>query len=136
MPPEGTGGTAGDWLELAQDDLEFASRPPVSAKDYPRLCFYAQQAAEKAIKAVLVSRDISFPFVHNIERVLSLVPPQVEVPPEVQDGAALTAYAVDFRYVPQPEPPGEGDWREAVAIAGAVVAWAEQALREDLDDEA
>ena len=34
------------------------------------LCFGAQQAAEKAIKAVMISRNIDFPYVHNLALLL------------------------------------------------------------------
>ena len=117
---------------MAQGDLDFASNYPAPGKHYQRLCFFAQQAAEKAIKAVLVKEGIEFPFIHNLERLLKLVPPQVQVPPGVQAAKVLTDYAANFRYLPHPEPPDEQDWREALRLATAVVAWAEAALESDI----
>ena len=37
------------------------------------LCFDAQQAAEKAIKAVMLQRNVEFPYVHDLGRLLSLL---------------------------------------------------------------
>jgi HEPN domain-containing protein len=133
MPPEPDLEYAREWLEMAQGDLEFASHYPAPERHYKRLCFFAQQAAEKAIKAVLVKEGVDFPFVHNVERLLKLVPPQVGVPPGVQEAKILTDYAAIFRYLPHPEPPGEEDWREALRLAGAVVEWAEAALASGQD---
>jgi hypothetical protein len=42
------------------------------------LCFHAQQAAEKSIKAVLIDRGVSFPRTHNIRTLLELIPPGVQ----------------------------------------------------------
>jgi HEPN domain-containing protein len=131
MPPEGDAEYAREWLEMAQGDLEFASDYPAPKKHYKRLCFFAQQAAEKAIKAVLVKEGAEFPFIHNLERLLKMVPPHVGVPSQVRQAEALTGFAAVFRYLPHPQPPDEQDWREALRLAGAVVAWAEAALGPD-----
>lgn len=37
------------------------------------LCFDAQQAAEKAIKAVLIHLGVRFPYVHDLAQLLALV---------------------------------------------------------------
>ncbi len=39
------------------------------------LCFHAQQAAEKAIKALLIDRDIEFPYIHDIAGLFALLSP-------------------------------------------------------------
>ena len=46
------------------------------------LCFEAQQAAEKAIKAVMMKRDIEFPFVHDLNRLMSILEQAGETVPE------------------------------------------------------
>jgi len=35
------------------------------------LCFQAQQAAEKAIKAVYISKKVAFPYIHDISHLLA-----------------------------------------------------------------
>ncbi len=91
------------------------------------LCFEAQQAAEKAIKAVLIRRHIEFPYVHDLARLLSLLEEQGEELPEVvRKAEELTRYALVTRYPGIARPVSEQEYAEAVAIAEAVVQWAEK----------
>lgn len=45
-------GSAEDWLARAKGDLAIAEAPLPEGAFYEDLCFHAQQAAEKALKAV------------------------------------------------------------------------------------
>jgi HEPN domain-containing protein len=54
-------GSPGDWLRHARSDLALARTTPTPEIMLEALCFHAQQAAEKAIKAVLVVRGITPP---------------------------------------------------------------------------
>jgi HEPN domain-containing protein len=92
------------------------------------LCFHAQQAAEKAIKAVLVGRGVSFPRTHVIERLLDLLPAEVEITAELRESARLTAYATVSRYPGSPDPITADDHARAVWLANLVVRWAEERL--------
>ncbi len=60
-PEEVEPGSPADWLRHAPSDLELAriARPPEVLLE--ALCFHAQQAAEKALKAVLIAHRIPFP---------------------------------------------------------------------------
>lgn len=53
-----------EWLNRARGNLlrARAMLPGVYLED---LCFDAQQAAEKAIKAVLIAHGVSFPPIHD-----------------------------------------------------------------------
>lgn len=91
------------------------------------LCFDAQQAAEKAIKAVMIRRCVEFPYVHDLDRLLSLLEEDGEVVPvAVRQSDELTRYAVVTRYPTAVRPVSEPEYRQAVAIAEAVVTWAEK----------
>ncbi len=73
MPPERFGpDDPREWLNRARSNLAQASvrLPEVYLED---LCFQAQQAAEKAIKAVFVARKTPFPYVHGLSRLLTLL---------------------------------------------------------------
>lgn len=95
------------------------------------LCFDAQQAAEKAIKAVLVLRGRRFPRTHDLAELVNLVAAiGVEVPPEILEAKRLTPYAVAGRYPGVSEDASEQDYREALDIAEKVVAWAERLVTE------
>lgn len=89
------------------------------------LCFHAQQAAEKALKAVLVAKGIPFPKTHNIRTLLDLLPQGIILPPEVEDAASLTDYAVISRYPGDLESVEEEEYLEAIRLAEVVVHWAE-----------
>lgn len=56
-----------EWMNRARSNLAIAKNriPDVYLED---LCFDAQQAAEKAIKAVFLARGIEFPFIHDLTR--------------------------------------------------------------------
>ena len=93
------------------------------------LCFGAQQAAEKALEAVLISRGVKFPYVHDLARLTDILESRGEsVPDAVRRAAGLTRYAVQTRYPGLEEPVSEQEYAEAVAKAEAVVQWAEGCL--------
>jgi HEPN domain-containing protein len=62
------------------------------------VCFHAQQAVEKALKAVLAAR-VEFPFIHDISGLAKLCREAGAPLPEEMDGAdLLTPYAAGLRY--------------------------------------
>src|SRR5258708_35552417 len=63
------------------------------------LCFDAQQGAEKAIKAMFVQRGLTFPYVHDLARLLGLLERSgLKVPKYVKLASELTGFAVEPRY--------------------------------------
>ncbi len=93
-----------EWLNRARSNLALARNraPDVYVED---LCSEAQQAAEKSIKAVMISYKIEFPYVHDLALLLSILEEGgVTIPDEVRRAARLTPYAVNSRY-PGTEPP-------------------------------
>jgi HEPN domain-containing protein len=115
-----------EWLNRARSNLSRAKAriPEVYLED---LCFDAQQAAEKAIKAVLVKKDVAFPYVHDIAHLLTLVERTgVQIPDPVKRAEDLTRYAVMTRYPGLAEPVTESHYWDAVVSAEAVVHWAEK----------
>jgi len=121
LPPE----DPREWLNRARSSLIRArlEAPGVYLED---LAFDAQQAAEKAIKAVLIHRKVRFPAVHDVGRLLTLVEESGGAVPEpIRRAAGLTRFAVAARYPGLGEPLGREEYEEAVALAAAVVQWAE-----------
>jgi HEPN domain-containing protein len=95
------------WLRYAQEDLSAAETMLGLEDVLPRhICWLAQQAAEKAIKAVLVFLQIEFPRSHDLDMLRNLVPDGWRLKSEHPDLAELTEWAVEARY--------PGDWPEAV----------------------
>ena len=117
-----------EWLNRAHSDLTMAKAqgPEIYRED---LCFHAQQAAEKAIKAVLLHRGIRFPYVHDIRELITLLKRKaVSVPARVWKARELTNYAVETRYPGLSEPVSDKEYRAAVALAETVVRWAEKKI--------
>ncbi|MDE0126089.1 MAG: HEPN domain-containing protein [Bryobacterales bacterium] len=92
-------------------------------------CFDAQQAAEKAIKAVMVLRGIEYPYFHELHRLLDILEADGErIPDAVRRAEDLTQFATAARYPGLEEPVTEQGHSEAVNRAQAVVQWAEALL--------
>jgi HEPN domain-containing protein len=63
------------------------------------VAFHAQQAAEKALKALLIRYQVRFSRSHDVEGLLELAEPHAPgIFTELSAAAALTIYAVDARY--------------------------------------
>ena len=117
-----------EWLNRARSNLTRAKSklPGVYLED---LCFDAQQAAEKAIKAMMIRRNVEFPYVHDLGRLLLLFEEAGEPIPEVVRKAEdLTRYALVTRYPGIARPVSEQEYAEAVEIAERVVQWAKEHL--------
>ena len=129
MPPERfPSDDPREWLNRARSNLSLAKACPPEAI-YEDLCFEAQQSAEKAVKALLLSKSIQFPYIHDLARLLSLLEQTgMVIPAQVRKSAELTRYAVITRYPGLTEPVTEKHYKEAVKIAEGVLAWAEKAL--------
>lgn len=125
MPPEGsTFGTPERWMQYAKADLAVAKRFPPEYGMFEPLCYHAQQAGEKALKAVLVKLGIDIPYTHNLQKLLDLLPAEIRRTPDVDMSGRLSALAVTTRYPGEEESLTEEDYNEAVRLADAVVAWA------------
>jgi HEPN domain-containing protein len=112
---------AARWLAYARSDLDAARALLNDPDHYPRqVCFLAQQAAEKALKAALVLLEIEFPFTHDLDRLRDLIPPGWPVKTEHPDLAGLTIWAVEARYPSDMPDVIEDDAHEALQIAEAV----------------
>jgi len=126
MPPEADAiGTPAEWLRHARSNLARANQAKPVEVLWEDLCFDAQQAAEKAIKAVLVERGVEFPKTHDIAELFQVLEQSgIEVADDLWKSHVLTKYAIETRY-PGPAPVTEDAYREAVALAEQVVRWAE-----------
>ena len=117
-----------EWLNRAKSNLIQAKgeKPGVYWED---LCFQAQQAAEKSLKALLLHRGVRFPYVHDLAELIELLEQQGEsIPPGIREVARLTNYAVEARYPGLAEPVTQQEYEMAVALAEEVVRWVEKAL--------
>jgi HEPN domain-containing protein len=124
-----------EGLNRAYSNLALASAtgPGVYLED---LCFNVQQAAEKAVKALLIKHDVEFPYVHDIAGLLTLLEKVgEEIPESVQQAERLTRFAVFTRYPGIGTPVSHQEYEEALRTAETVIRWAEGRLRSQASEE-
>lgn len=126
---------AARWLEKAEGDWQLCHRLTEDPQPYEEaIAFHAQQAAEKYIKGYLTWEQVEFPKTHDIERLLELVASRDQVLAEnLGEAAALTPYAVEYRYPGDYPPVTTEDARQAVAVADRVRDQLRTYLRDKLD---
>jgi len=89
--------------------------------------FHAQQAVEKAMKAVLVASGLAFRRAHDLSYLLQVAAEgDVDVPENVAAARWLTPWAAEFRY-DEPEITGF-DRAESLRSAERAIAWAQAAV--------
>ncbi len=129
MPPEYRDPTdPAEWLRRARSNLARA-RADRGLPDvlYEDLCFDAQQAVEKCLKALLVYRKAPFPKTHAIADLLTLVQQSgIDVPEEIREAGELTEYAVEARYPGLFEDVTRADYVHALNLAQRVLKWVER----------
>ena len=113
------------WLNSARSDLALAlaNVPGALLEGH---CYHAQQAVEKALKAVMIDRDVFFPYTHNIAELLEILAENdihLQVDPRIAN--RLTEYATVTRYPGLPEPVTNDEYLIAIDIAQRVVEWAD-----------
>lgn len=127
QPPDPQEGSPEYWLRRARSVLQIARLTEPSHRILAAdLCFNAQQATEKAIKAVLVATGSAVPKIHEIEVLLQYVPDSVVIPTQVETAARLTVYAIDERYGGSVGDVTSAHLAEAIVLAQAVYDWAER----------
>ena len=90
--------------------------------------FHAQQAVEKLLKAVLANRDVEYPRVHDIDRLVDLLEAHDgSLPPQARQLDELTPWATQLRY---DDPLGieRLDRQGAQRFVDAVLEWADAEL--------
>ena len=85
-------GSPQEWLARARGDLALARAPLPLGDFYEDLCLHAQQAAEKALKAVYLHCGWTFRYVHDLEELITgLQQNGLRVPEAVEDAVVLTS---------------------------------------------
>ncbi|CAN1497383.1 COG2250 Uncharacterized conserved protein related to C-terminal domain of eukaryotic chaperone, SACSIN [Fimbriimonadaceae bacterium] len=91
------------WLHKAKEDESVVALISEAGGPYGMAAYHVQQAAEKYLKAALVSVDITPPRSHDLVQLLGLLPAE-RVSYQVLDAAgSLTVFAWLTRYPGGPE---------------------------------
>lgn len=122
-----------EWLAHARSDLNFALLGHKNSDIMnEQICFHAQQAVEKALKAVLLFHKIDFPLTHDLDELSDILQESgVSLPEEVTDVGSLTPYAVETRYPGYWSEITDQDVDEALKMAEQVVKWSGDIIPKD-----
>jgi HEPN domain-containing protein len=114
---------AARWLRWANEDLVLAEHTSTDVDLVPRgACIWAHQAAEKAIKALLIARDIDPPKLHDLDRLAAQLPDGDSTAFDELDLPELTRWALEGRYPADLDEATTVDAIRAIALARSVVA--------------
>jgi HEPN domain-containing protein len=117
-----------ELLQKAGNDLIAANATIATGEALDTVCFHAQQAVEKSLKALLALRDVEYPWRHDLGELLALAGPQCpELRPMEEEILALSPYAVEIRY--GAIMPDIDDARAALDVAARVHGLAERLVK-------
>ena len=120
-----------EWMRRARSDLVVARLTEDERIAPEILAFHAQQAADKALKALLVQRQVEFPHTHVIALLVNLCQRAgFQGTEALAEAVPLTRYAVTTRYPGEEELVSRQEAREAAELAARVLAWAEAQIEE------
>lgn len=117
-----------EWLNRAKSNLLQANHhePGIYFED---LLFLAQQAVEKALKALLLLKEIKVPHTHNLARLITEVKKHFKrLPKNFEQVAWLTDFSVSGRYPSAGEPVEEKEYRRGLKDATFVVEYVESEI--------
>jgi HEPN domain-containing protein len=116
------------FMRLARrDEAAFRALLESTTVDFAVACFHAQQAVEKALKAVMFLHGLEFRRTHDLEELSgTLADASVNIPLEEEELRRLTPYAVEFRYDDEPIPLVSPE--QAISYTSRALSWADKSL--------
>ena len=114
-----------EWIARAKSALALSRVEVVEGMFYEDVCAQAQQAAEKALKALSIFHGVEPEYTHNIRNIITELRKLTEVDSFIDEAAKLTKYAYITRY------PGDfvdvpyDEYTKAIEIATRTVEWVE-----------
>ncbi len=117
------------WWQLAGTDLRVAK--VVAAVEPPAwalVCFLAQQAGEKALKALVEACELQVPRTHDLTVLVDLLPAAMAGDDIVDEAIRLSEYGVKPRYPVPAFIASAEDAARAIAAAERIVRWSAEQL--------
>ena len=110
------------WLRWADEDLALAEHTAADPDVVPRgACVWAHQAAEKALKALLILHNMDPPKLHDLDRLAQRLPDEegsAFMPLELPE---LTRWSIEGRYPADMDEATHADGLQAIAVARQVL---------------
>lgn len=118
-------------LKKASNDLVAARATLATGEAFDMVCFHAQQAVEKSLKAVLALQDVEYPWRHDLGELVILAERFLpDIAPLEDQIINLTPFAVEARYHVFFEPSAD-EANSALQVAVAVHALADRFVKQD-----
>jgi HEPN domain-containing protein len=117
-----------EWLKRARSSLELAKFSDNELVYYEDLCFQAQQAAEKGLKALLIFYGVEPEKTHNLNILLQEIEKHTPIRDDIKSVLKLYNYAVQTRY------PGEyieiekEEYEQSIVITENCLKWIEEKI--------
>jgi|SRR6056297_701553 len=124
-----------NWLFRAREDISVMQNLEQSGLEYyvSTICFHAQQAVEKYLKAYLILHDIDFPRTHDVDYLL-LECQKIDANQFDFDFRSLTEFGVSVRYPDDFYIPGIGETKEYIEVALDVKDLVEKTIERVIKD--
>jgi len=113
---------AGRWLAFARGDLESATALLGTRTPNRNVGYLAQQAAEKALKAVILLDNAPFEMTHDLNAVAAQLPADFRAPVDTADLAWLADLETSARYPDEGDTITGDDGRRAARMADNILA--------------
>ena len=119
------------WIDRAKSAYKFAIVPIDEDMFLADACFQAQQAAEKAIKALLIFYGIEPVYTHNIKKLFEELRNFTTIDEFIEDAIDLSVYAVTTRYSGGKDDISDFEYKQALEIAKKCIDWVENKISEE-----
>ncbi len=126
MPDEANGHDIARWMQFAREDMDAAIA--MLSGTLRHSCMFAQQSAEKAIKALYIVYGQRIPKSHDLDMLISNLPDECTIKKQFTDLSDLSFWAVESRYPGDLPDAMYEDADRMVSIAKDVVSCVEQIL--------
>lgn len=123
------------WLDMA--DMDYGVAAHLFQNYFPKpleiICYHCQQAAEKAIKAIIISDGVQggLPKLHDLSFLLNQLKNHITIEERYFDYAdILTPYGVSIRY-PNELFLEEHHAKDALQYTKEILTWAKEIIQDD-----
>jgi len=122
-------------LSKANNDLVAAEAILATGRAFDAVCFHAQQAVEKSLKAILALYDVEYPWRHDLAELITLVRPLTSTLRDLENSIIeMTPFAVEVRYDAEFEP-SQSEAEKALRVAQEVYQRAQETLQGTMEKE-
>jgi HEPN domain-containing protein len=121
-----------EWMRHARSDMAIARMVENDEIAPEIIAFHAQQAVEKALKALLIQRQVDFPRTHVIGVLIGLCKEcGYKIEENLEEATTLSRYAVASRYPRETDLITRQEAKIAADLAKQVLDWSENQIQKD-----